>query len=233
MLNVKLSIYCSWYGQSGAEIFSTIVIGDKDTFTKEMHNLLQHSRHVWHGLWQRMTIMMPTLETDHLYLRPFVLADAPEVQRLAGDFAIADTTQNLPHPYEDGMAEAWIATHQGTFSAGVGLILAIVLKSTDTLIGAMSLLDILPGHRAELGYWVGRDFWNQGYCTEAAHSMLQYAFTELDLTRVYARHLSRNPASGRVMQKLGMQHEGTLRKHVQKWQVFEDVEVYGLLREEN
>ncbi len=49
------------------------------------------------------------LVTSRLLLRPFTLDDAPSVQRLAGDVAVADTTDRVPHPYEDGMAEAWIA----------------------------------------------------------------------------------------------------------------------------
>ena len=60
----------------------------------------------------------PTLHTQRLILRPFEMADARDVQRLAGDHAIADTTLNIPHPYEDGMAEQWIATHQPQFEAG-------------------------------------------------------------------------------------------------------------------
>jgi len=54
----------------------------------------------------------PTLETTRLILRPFTVADAPDVQRLAGDREIASSTLNVPHPYEDGMAEQWIGTHQ-------------------------------------------------------------------------------------------------------------------------
>ena len=61
---------------------------------------------------------------------------------------------------------------------------------------------------------------------------LRYAFTELALLRVHARHIARNPASGRVMQKLGMRHEGTLRQHARKWDKLEDLELYGILKEE-
>jgi len=61
---------------------------------------------------------------------------------------------------------------------------------------------------------------------------VRFAFESLDLHRVMGHHLTRNPASGRVMQKIGMTHEGTLRKHVYKLDVFEDVECYGMLREE-
>ena len=83
---------------------------------------------------------------------------------------------------------------------------------------------------AELGYWIGQSFWRQGYCTEAARAVLGYGFELLELNRVYASYLTRNPASGRVMQKIGMAYEGCLRQHIKKWDVFEDLALYGILR---
>jgi ribosomal-protein-alanine N-acetyltransferase len=62
--------------------------------------------------------------------------------------------------------------------------------------------------------------------------VLKYAFDELKLNRVHARHFKRNPASGRVMQKVGMKHEGCLRQHFKKWGNYEDSEMYGILRKE-
>ncbi|KKL20477.1 hypothetical protein LCGC14_2455040, partial [marine sediment metagenome] len=85
-------------------------------------------------------------------------------------------------------------------------------------------------HQAELGYWVGKPYWDQGFCTEAAYAVLRYAFREMGLVRVHAAHLWRNPSSGRVMQKIGMQHEGRRRQHTKKWDVLEDLELYGILR---
>ncbi len=175
---------------------------------------------------------IPKLETERLVLRPFGLKDAPEVQRLAGDWAIADTTGVIPHPYEDGMAEEWISTHQDAFDKAQEVNFAITLKPCGTLIGAIGFRDIVKGHQAELGYWIGKPYWNQGYCTEAARAVMQYAFDEYDLIRVHAVFFSRNPASGRVMQKLGMTHEGTRRQHVKKWDKYEDLELYGILRDE-
>lgn len=172
----------------------------------------------------------PTLATERLWLRPFKLTDAADVQRMAGDRAIADTTLNIPHPYEDGMAEAWIAKHEGEFAEGKGVTFAITRKSDGALIGAISLMGMSAGHQAELGYWIGKAYWTHGLCTEAAGAVLRYAFTGLGLVRVHARHFSRNPASGRVMQKLFMQHEGCRRQHVTKWGKFEDEELYGILK---
>lgn len=173
---------------------------------------------------------IPKLETERLILRPFEISDAEEVQRLAGDWSVADTTLNIPHPYADGMAEAWISTHAEAFIAGHGLTLAIAKKSGGALIGAVSLLGISRGHQAELGYWIGRPCWNEGFCTEAGQAVLLYAFGALGLARVHSCHLTRNPASGQVLRKLGMQHEGTRRRHVRKWDTFEDLELYGILR---
>jgi RimJ/RimL family protein N-acetyltransferase len=172
----------------------------------------------------------PMLETQRLLLRPFELTDARAVQRRAGEYAIADMTLNIPHPYEDGMAEQWIATHQPKFEAGELANFAIILRETGELLGAIGLTINRRFDRAELGYWIGVPYWGCGYCTEAGHAVLEYGFTELDLNRIYATHLSRNPASGRVMQKLGMTREGLRRQHMKKWDRYEDLVEYGLVR---
>lgn len=175
---------------------------------------------------------LPILEADRLVLRPFTLDDAKELQRLVGERVIADTTLNIPHPYEDGMAEAWIGTHKSAFEARETVTLAVEARDTGNLVGAVGLRLHLANESAEIGYWIGRVYWGRGYCTEAAGAMLDYAFRALGLNRVHAAHLSRNPASGRVMVKLGMVHEGRQRQHVKKWGVFEDIEKYGILRSE-
>lgn len=174
----------------------------------------------------------PELLTERLRLRPFTLADAPRVQKLAGDAAIADTTYNIPHPYETGMAEAWIGYHPHDFDAGINATFAIALLKTDELLGAIGLSIKKMHQRAEMGYWIGVPYWGKGYCTEAARAMLKYGFRQLQLNRIVAEHFARNPASGRVMQKLGMTFEGTLRQHMQKGAQFEDMKVYGILRDE-
>ena len=174
---------------------------------------------------------LPTLKTERLILRPFRMEDAPTVQRLAGAREIADTTLNIPHPYEDGVAEKWIAGHQQGFEEDKKITLAITLAGNDTLIGTISLMSLSKQHQhAEIGYWIGKEWWNKGYCTEAAREMVRFGFEQLGLNRIIGQHLTRNPASGRVMQKVGMKHEGTLRQHVRKWDKFEDIEYYAILK---
>jgi len=177
--------------------------------------------------------VIPTLNTPRMLLRPFTLEDASSVKELAGDYDIAANTASIPHPYEDGMAEAWISTHQESFEKGETVTFAITLKPGGTLLGAISIFHIEITHRqGEIGYWIGKPYWNHGFCSEAAREVIRYAFEVLELNRVQARHLTRNPASGRVMQKAGMTYEGTLRQALLRWGKFEDTALYSILREE-
>ncbi|NIM94656.1 MAG: GNAT family N-acetyltransferase [Anaerolineales bacterium] len=159
----------------------------------------------------------PTLETERLVIRPFTLDDAPDVRLLAGDEAIAATTLNIPHPYEEGVAEAWIGMHRERFESGELVNFAIERHSDYHLVGSISLVFQNEHGRAEMGYWIGKPYWNNGYCTEAAAAVLEYGFVERKINRIIAHHILQNTASGRVMQKTGMTHEGRPRKHILKW----------------
>ena len=174
----------------------------------------------------------PILETERLILRPFEAADAAEVQRLAGDRDVNSPTLNIPYPYEDGMAQDWISGHGELFEKGEQAIFAVTRALDGALVGAMDLTFTPQHDRAALGYWIGKPYWDVGYATEAVRAVLGYGFQTRGLNRIQATLMTRNPASGRVMQKAGMTHEGRLRKHIKKWDVFEDVEVYAMLREE-
>lgn len=180
-----------------------------------------------------MALELPTITTKRLVLRPFALSDAADVQRLAGDRAVADTTLSIPHPYPDGAAEAWISSHAERFQRREIMTLAVTLRHSGELAGCISLRLNDVHSRAELGYWMGVPHWNRGYCSEAARALVAYGFEQIGLNRVYAHHLVRNPASGRVMQKAGMTYEGTQRQHVKKWDRFEDLAAYGILRSEH
>jgi ribosomal-protein-alanine N-acetyltransferase len=177
-------------------------------------------------------VTRPTLTTERLILRPFVHEDAPEVTRLVSDRRIADTTINIPHPYDQDIAEAWISTHAEAAECDEGLTLAVTDKAGGAVVGAVGLAIARAQGRAELGYWIGVEHWGRGYATEAAAAMLDHAFGALDLRRVVAHCLTRNPGSWRVMEKIGMQREGRLREHVVKWDVPADIWLYGILRDE-
>ena len=175
----------------------------------------------------------PTLTTDRLTLRPFVLEDAWDVERLAGVREIADTTLSIPHPYPVGAATRWIESHPAAWAAGTGATFAIIETSTGKLAGTISLMDIHREHRrAELGYWIAVNRWNRGFATESSEALLAFGFEALLLHRIESRHFLRNPASGRVMQKLGMQQEGVERDWAIKGNRHESLVVYSILEPE-
>jgi RimJ/RimL family protein N-acetyltransferase len=171
---------------------------------------------------------VPVLRTRRLTLRPFSAADAPAVQAFASAREIALNTLLIPHPYPDGAAAAWIATHSADFENDRIHHFAI---DDGQLTGTIGLVMKEQGI-AEIGYWIAVPYWGRGYATEAAAEVVRYGFEERNLQRVFACHFTRNPASGRVLRKIGMTYEGTLRQHVRKWDEYVDVAFYGVLRHE-
>jgi ribosomal-protein-alanine N-acetyltransferase len=174
----------------------------------------------------------PTLRSERLVLRPFTLADAGAVHDIVSDREIAYNTAHIPHPYPEGMAAEWIERMIPRWETGESAVFAATLPASGEIVGAIGLEIEPPHRRAELGYWVARPFWNGGYATEGSRAVVEYGFRALGLNRVQAHHYCRNAASGRVMQKIGMTYEGRLRKHVLKWGVFEDIDIYGILATE-
>ena len=172
----------------------------------------------------------PTLETPRLVLRPFVLGDARDVQRFAGAREVAATTLAIPHPYEDGMAEEWISTHQAAFDAGTMVTLAVTLKAGGALLGVIDL-HIEPTHQARRDGLLDVPYWNQGYCTEAACAMLHPGFVERGL-HPHRRHPL--AATRRRARDAKDRHgvRGRLRDFIVKWGRFEDLVHYGLLRDQ-
>jgi RimJ/RimL family protein N-acetyltransferase len=173
----------------------------------------------------------PTLDTKRLVLRPLTARDVPDLVRHAGRREIADTTISIPHPYSEEQAQQWILTNAGLFAKGKGVVFGIQPKRQAMVVGAVGLRDIDTEHsQAELGFWMSVECWGKGYTTEAARALLAFGFERLGLNRIYAHHMVRNPASGRVLAKIGMQQEGVLRQRVRKWGVFEDVVVMAALK---
>ncbi len=173
---------------------------------------------------------IPALYTERLVLRPFEPSDAAMVRELADAPEVADTTGNIPHPYPEGAAEAWIAAHEDRAAKGEAYVWAVTLGEDGVLLGAIGIHPDPRHGRAEIGYWLGMPYWNRGYMTEAARRVVGWGFSELGLNRIQIRCLARNVGSSRVAEKVGMRHEGTLRGYIRKGDRYEDIAVYGLLR---
>lgn len=172
------------------------------------------------------------LRTSRLLLRSFVREDAVAIVRLAGAKEIAATTLQIPHPYSEEDARTFLAKADEDFRAARTVSFAICLTSTGELCGAVGLhIGEAHGH-AELGYWIGLPFWGRGYATEAASAAVGFGFETLRLNRIFAHHFAGNTGSGRVLEKIGMRHEGRFRQHIRKWDRFIDIENYGMLASE-
>jgi RimJ/RimL family protein N-acetyltransferase len=183
-----------------------------------------------------MSAPIPVLTTPRLRLRPFTAADADRVALLAGVPEVARMTANIPYPYPDGLAEAWIAGHPEAAAAGRVLTWAITradeAAATGALIGSITLVPEAQHQRAAIGYWLGVPYWRHGYASEAAHRVLVYGFAERGLRRIQATVFPRNPASARVLEKIGMCKEGVLHSYLLRDGRSEDVALYAVLREE-
>lgn len=180
-----------------------------------------------------MKQLQPVLETSRLRLRPPELPDAPAIQRSAAVREIADTMISLPHPYPDGEAERYIVQQQLEREAGDCVVFAIEQKVEGGFYGLVELRAIDREHsQGELSFWLAVEAWGQGYMSEAVQAVVQYGFENLGLNRLYAYHMLRNPASGRLLGKSGFRQEGLLRQRVRKWGKFEDVALCAILRQE-
>jgi ribosomal-protein-alanine N-acetyltransferase len=172
------------------------------------------------------------LQTARLLLRPLEQADTPAIVRLAGAREISSMTANIPHPYTEQDARDFLARASEEFRSGRSVSFAICVSATRELCGGIGLNITAAHQRAEFGYWIGVPFWGNGFATEAARAVVTFGFQTLALHRIYAFHFAENAASGRVLEKIGMRHEGRSREHIKKWDRFVDLECYGLLKAE-
>lgn len=146
------------------------------------------------------------LETDRLILRPITLEDAEDL------FEYASDDENTKHtfPTHKSIEETeWVIANL-FMSAPLGNF-AIELKENNKMIGTCDLRVNEGEKSAELAYAINKKYWGNGYAPEAAKKLLDLAFNDLKIERLWAKFSSQNPASGRVMEKIGMEKEGVLR----------------------
>jgi ribosomal-protein-alanine N-acetyltransferase len=142
---------------------------------------------------------MCTLESERLILRPPRPSDIQSMTVWLSDYDVARMTARVPHPYNEGDAEAFIAhAPEHRF---------VIQRKRDGVFLGMAGLHADDGY--EFGYWLGKPFWGFGYATEAAHRLVSYAFQALGQETVHAGWFYDNPASGHVLAKLGARHNGS------------------------
>ena len=152
------------------------------------------------------------LETERLLLRLPQAGDVAAIVALAGDFDVARNLATMPHPYNEADAESWIERANGEDRAtGKHFMYAIARKEDGVYMGACGL-HLRDNGLFELGYWLGRPYWGQGYATEAAKKLSAFAFSGLKAARITAGYFHDNPASGRVLEKVGFRPDGSCQR---------------------
>jgi ribosomal-protein-alanine N-acetyltransferase len=142
---------------------------------------------------------MCVLESERLILRPPRPADIQSMTVWLSDYDVARMTACVPHPYNEGDAEAFVVA--GTPNRFV------IERKRDGLFLGMTGLHVEDD--CEFGYWLSKPFWSQGYATEAAARLAEYGFVALGLSSLHAGWFYDNPASGHVLAKLGARHNGS------------------------
>ena len=173
---------------------------------------------------------LPEIETPRLLLRRMRLRDAEDVFAYSKDPEVARHVLWTAHRsiWESKAYIRWVIQQ---YRNGSPSSWCIVDRETGHVIGTIGFMSFQPENASvEVGYSLARSHWNRGLMTEALAAVLEECFSVLRLNRVEAQHFTANPSSGRVMEKCGMTHEGTLRRRIYNKGEFMDVEMWGILR---
>ncbi|ATP40151.1 GNAT family N-acetyltransferase [Solibacillus sp. R5-41] len=173
------------------------------------------------------------ITSERLILRLFQTSDAAKVTTLCNNYNIYKNTLYLPYPYSQNDALSWIENHYDNYIQDNSYEFAVTDKETNEVYGAIALSNNKRFNQGELAYWIGEPYWGKGYATEAAQLILQFAFEEKKMHKVFARYFSSNPASGKVMEKIGMEKEGVLKEHIIKDGKYENLVYYGIINGKN
>ena len=140
------------------------------------------------------------MQTERLILRAPKPGDVPRFVPLLADYDIAKNLSTAPHPYTEEAGHAFVTGAAEKRAKGQAYSFAVLRKDDDAYVGACG---VHPDRDWEVGYWIGKPYWGLGYATEAARRVVRFAFEELNAEYLSAGWFHDNPASGRVLEKLG------------------------------
>lgn len=173
---------------------------------------------------------LPQLETQRLILRRMNMSDAQDVYAYSRDPQVSQHVLWDAHR-SINESRAYLRYIMRQYRNNEPSSWGIEYKQTGQLIGTIGYMWWSRENKsAEVGYSLSRAFWNKGIMTEALREVIRFGFDEMRLHRVEAQHETTNPASGRVMEKIGMRREGVLRGRLYNKGAFVDVVLYAILR---
>lgn len=148
------------------------------------------------------------LRTERLTLRPFEIPDAGRVLAIQSNWNVTRMLRMAPWPPTLELTRAWLGSHFEEWRAGTGYRFAII--SRGVLVGCADVDEIARGEGA-IGYWLDEAAWGHGFAFEAARAVVAFAFQGLGLDQLTSGHAADNPASGKVLEKLGFARNGETR----------------------
>jgi len=168
----------------------------------------------------------------NLELRPLTQADALRIAEYCNNYNLYKTTLSLPYPYTLEDAKSWIEMAEANAKEQKSFEFAIVEQASGLLVGVVGLSQNKANRKGELAYWIAEEHWGKGYGSWAANAILDFAFREMNFHKVFARFFANNPASGRIMQKIGMKEVGVFVDDVYKEDKFVTAHYYEILQSE-
>ncbi len=175
----------------------------------------------------------PMIETQRLILRKIEMNDANRMfEFIFSDYRVMDNLIKGPHQsITETINRLTEITNQ--YVSEKFCYWGIVVKENGELIGTIDLFNINEDtENCEVGYNIGFNWWNKGYGTEALHAVVEFAFRIMDIHKISATHNIDNPASGKIMLKVGMKREGIIRHMIRKNNQYKDCGIYGILQQE-
>lgn len=172
------------------------------------------------------------LHTRRLLLRPLQESDAPGLIAIGSPIEVACQTLTFPHPYTEADAHKFLERVLPAIERGDDYVWAIIEQDRSEHVGTIGIHPAWDHLHAEVGYCLAPSAWGSGYASEALEACVRFAFTQTPLEKLNAGFYTRNPASGRVLDKCGFVREGIRPRHFQRFGQWVDVVLVGLLRSE-
>lgn len=153
----------------------------------------------------------PVLTTARFTLRPLRSTDAGAIHRLVNDWGVVRMLSRLPFPYPRQLTDEWIASTATQMQDGKAWHFAIIDEQSglERLLGCLGIRIEGATRSGDLGYWIGRSFWNGGVAGEAARRLAHWALANLEIDRLTAQVATDNPASASVLRRIGFREIGT------------------------
>ena len=170
------------------------------------------------------------IKANKFILRSYRKGDEKSLVENINDKNVSKFMSTVPFPYKLKDARFWINRSRKLENKKIKNEIHFAIDITGKVVGGIGLMHIEKAHKAEIGYWIGRNYWNIGIMTNVVKLMSDFGFKKLKLKRIYAKVFLKNKASAKVLEKNGFRLEGLMRKEMTKKDKLYDAYLYSKLK---